>query len=96
MYLDERYILTYDIERFMKPDETRCASFFGSRARSLYESKLSKLTLLSRKWKGIIMSNTLRWVKFESVMTAIYGVNGITAPKTCELTDDPISLLVHS
>ncbi len=42
------------------------------------------------------MSNTLRWVKFESVMTAIYGVNGITASKTCELTDHPISLLVHS
>ena len=65
MYLDERYLLTYDIGRLMK-------------------------------LKGIIMSNTLRWVKFESVMTAIYGVNGITASKTCELTDHPISLLVHS
>ncbi len=42
------------------------------------------------------MSNTLRWVKFESVMTAIYGVNGITTPKIKESTDDPISILVHS
>ncbi len=42
-----------------------------------------------------IMNNTLRWVKFESVMTAIYGVYGITAPKI-ELTDHPISLLEHS
>lgn len=42
------------------------------------------------------MTNTLRWVKFESVMTAIYGVYGITAPKIEELTDEPISLLEYS
>ena len=42
------------------------------------------------------MTNTLRWVKFESVMTAIYGVSGITAPKIKELTDQPMSILEHS
>ncbi len=42
------------------------------------------------------MATTLKWVNFKSVMTAIFGVYGISAPKIEELTEDPISLSIDS
>jgi hypothetical protein len=42
------------------------------------------------------MNNTLRWVKFESVMTANFAVSGIAAPKFNRFRRNHISLLENS
>ncbi len=39
------------------------------------------------------MNNTLRWIKFESVMMANFAINGITAPKFNSFKSNRISLL---
>lgn len=42
------------------------------------------------------MNNTLRWVKFESVMTANLVVSGIAMPKFNSFSLNQISLLENS
>jgi hypothetical protein len=42
------------------------------------------------------MNTTLRWVKFEAVMTAILPVNGISAPKINSFEQYHISKLENS
>lgn len=48
------------------------------------------------KQEGNTMNNTLRWIKFESIMTADFSVNGISAPNFIRFNKNQLSLLEKS
>jgi hypothetical protein len=43
--------------------------------------------------EGFIMNKTLRWVKFESIMTALFQVKARSASKFNRFNQSPLSFL---